>query len=561
MVLSLKKWIVAFITMALVFPLFADTSLDDARTSLAKGIRGNLLNDRKSAIISWEPPKEEGEIIIARSNSVIDSPEKLYIADSLGRYKSGGANGTRNYYDYNLKPGTYYYAVALVSDVRKREVKLIANQNYTQIPVKIDDNGDTPEVGVNPLFPALDNSQSEGLSVTDIRASLERKNVRIDWTPPNGATSGRTIYTIYRSTSPLTTLPLMQKAIKLAEVSHPTHTFLDQGLERSQTLFYGVSVKEGTGPETIPLFDKVSTLRIFYVKDSNSGNAEVIADDTPAKTEATKPTAIPVDAPGTMHVRGVGYERVGRGVVMSWLPPDGADESVVYSVYASTKPLNQGASSFGAGTVVKVATIEHPKTNFFIKELKEMESLYFGITAKSNAVSEDFNLKENVSYFRYDFGKDLSVPSNTEVAETTPNKQDLASKIDEPNLNQKNDLIPADLRPLTEDESLRFDDPNSNHSTVGYNLSEEDLNRIIRETVLRKKYETGIFRLEQYLAQEKNSHLQGKAYFYLAVSYLKSGENRKALRYLMKRETKSFSPERTEFWTNQTLEKMGRGKL
>lgn len=126
----------------------------------------------------------------------------------------------------------------------------------------------------------------------------------------------------------------------------------------------------------------------------------MIADDSVPASPKNKPqqSIAPPDPQGTLHVRGVGYERVGKGVVMSWLAPEGVDDSSIYSVYASTKPFNQGLTSFGAGVAVKVATVNHPKTNFYIKELKEIPELYFGVTVKSGVISEDFNLKENVSF-------------------------------------------------------------------------------------------------------------------------------------------------------------------
>jgi len=564
MVVSCKKWILGTLLFSSIFPLFAQTIFEEGRySSSARVLRANVLSDKKSTFLAWEPPKEEGEVIVARSNSVIDSPDKLYVADSLGRYKTGGSNSIKTFYDYNLKPGTYYYSVILVSDIRKREVKLFPNQNYTVIPVTIEDP-DGNSSTINPGFPNFPDDHGIGKlpsHVSNIHAALEKKNVRIDWQAPANASSGRTIYTIYRSTGPLTSLPLMQKAQKLAEVSHPTNSFLDQGLEKSQTVYYGVSVKEFNGEEGLPLEDKKSSIRIFYVRDNGKNTAEVIADDSvPANTKPKQQTTAPPDPQGTLHVRGVGYERVGKGVVMSWLPPEGADESTVYSVYASTKPFNQGLSSFGAGVAVKVAVVNHPKTNFYIKELKEISDLYFGITVKSGVVAEDFNLKDNVSFFRYDFNKDLDAPDETKVTSYENIPTETPVKVDTA-VNQHS-VVPPELRPGKEGEETLADDtgPGNRLSTVDYDLSETDLNRILRETVLKRKFELAIDRLEKYLQREKNTYLVGKAYFYLGISHLKSGEHKKALRYFMKRDAKSFSPDRTEFWTNQTLEKLGRGK-
>ncbi|MDF3822027.1 tetratricopeptide repeat protein [Leptospira sp. 96542] len=556
MKLSLRNWLTFCILFTL--PIWGQAGFDEGKyPTVTKALRAALLPDKKSIRLDWDPPKGEGELILARSNSIIDSPDKLYIADSLGRYKS---NNTRSYFDYNLKPGTYYYAAVLVSDVRKREVKLFANQNYTVIPVVVDDENSTPSLTTNPDFPAFPadtNLQTMVGGVSNLSANIENKYVRLNWSAPAFASAGRTIYTVYRSSSPLTSLPLIQKATKLAELTHPSLTFLDQDLDKSQTLYYGVSVKQVGGEEVLPLEDKKSSIRVFYIKENRNKNAEVFVENTPQKE--TQKEAKQADPAGTMHVQGIGYERVGKGVVISWLPPEGADESTIYTLYASIKPLDKGASSFAQGTVVKVATITHPKTNFFIKELKEIDELYFGITAKSNSISEDFLLKENISYLKYDFGKDSLVPEETNVA--TDSK--IPEETKQSNTDDKNEHIvtPAETKIVDPKTEVASDLKVETESTVNYDLGQTDLNRIIKETVMKKKYETAVYRLEEYLKHESNGYLRGKAMFFLGVSALKTGDSKKALRCFLKRETKSYSPTRVEFWTNQTLNGVGRGNL
>lgn len=544
-------------------PVSGDSGFEESRyPSIAKAIHVSLLPDKKSVRLDWDPPKQEGEIIVARSTVMIDSPDKLYIADSLGRYKTSATSPTRVYFDYNLKPGTYYYAIVMVTDVRRREVKLFANQNYTVAPIQIAEENGTPVVGQNPEFPAFPADvgiQSMVGGVSGITANIEKKYIRLDWTPPNGAIAGRTLYTVYRSNSPLTSLPLMQKAEKLAELTHPVNTFLDQDLDKSQTLYYGVSVKQLGGEETLPLEDKKSTLRVFYVKQTAKNNAEVIVEESPIKPKpevASNDTR--ADLGGVMHVRGLGYERVGKGAVISWISPEAADESTIYSLYASVKPLNQGTTSFGQGSVVKVATVVHPKTNFFIKELKEIDELYFGVTAKSNGIPEDYNLKENVSYFKYDFSKDITPKEEPNVvAESRPKKEPEKTDV----YKNEHSVTPTESLPPKENAEQANDFKEETSATVNYDLGQTDLNQIIKETVLRKKYEVAVYRLEEYLKNESNSYLKGKAMFFLGVSALKTGDTKKALKCFLKRETKSYSPSRVEFWTNQTLSQAGRGNL
>ncbi|TGK52374.1 tetratricopeptide repeat protein [Leptospira bouyouniensis] len=545
------------------FPVRADSGFEESRyPSIAKAIHASILPDKKSIRIDWDSPKQDGEIIVARSNVMIDSPDKLYIADSLGRYKASGPNATRVYFDYNLKPGTYYYAIVMVSDVRKREVKLFSNQNYTIIPVTIAEENGTPVVGQNPDFPAFPqdtNIQSMVGGVSGLTANIEKRFIRLNWTPPAGAIAGRTIYTIYRSNSPLTSLPLMQKAEKLAELTHPATSFLDQDLNKSQTLYYGVSVKQLGGEESLPLEDKKSTLRVFYIKQTEKANAEVIVEESPKKQNAVVASNEPTtNLSGALHVRGLGYERVGKGAVISWLSPEDADESTIYTLYASVKPLNQGSASFNQGTVVKVATVVHPKTNFFIKELKEIDDLYFGVTAKSSSVPEDYNLKENVSYFKYDFSKD-NLPKEEEniVASSKPKKDPEKSEI----YKNEHAVTPTEIAPPKETSEPTNDFKVETSATVTYDLGQTELNRIIKETVIQKKFETAVYRLEEYLKYESNSYLRGKAMFFLGVSALKTGDTKKALKCFLKKETKSYSPSRVEFWTNQTLNQVGRGNL
>jgi hypothetical protein len=313
------------------------------------------------------------------------------------------------------------------------------------------------------------------------------------------------------------------------------------------------------GEESLPLEDKKSTLRVFYIKQTEKANAEVIVEESPKKQNAVVASNEPTtNLSGALHVRGLGYERVGKGAVISWLSPEDADESTIYTLYASVKPLNQGSASFNQGTVVKVATVVHPKTNFFIKELKEIDDLYFGVTAKSSSVPEDYNLKENVSYFKYDFSKD-NLPKEEEniVASSKPKKDPEKSEI----YKNEHAVTPTEIAPPKETSEPTNDFKVETSATVTYDLGQTELNRIIKETVIQKKFETAVYRLEEYLKYESNSYLRGKAMFFLGVSALKTGDTKKALKCFLKKETKSYSPSRVEFWTNQTLNQVGRGNL
>ena len=60
--------------------------------------------------------------------------EKLGVSDSLGKHKSDKVNIFNNFKDANLRPGEYFYAIVLVSQVKKKRVKLFPGVNYTVTP-------------------------------------------------------------------------------------------------------------------------------------------------------------------------------------------------------------------------------------------------------------------------------------------------------------------------------------------------------------------------------------------------------------------------------------------
>jgi len=554
----------------LLWPVFADIGFDEGRNpTVAKVIRANLLSDRRSVFLSWEPPKEKGELIIARSNSIIDSPDKLYVADSLGKFPSGGPDGVKTYYDYNLRPGTYFFAIVLATDIRKREVKLIASQNYTTVPVIIEDSeGSLFNLGSpqNAELPKEENTDK--FHVADLTAKLEKKAVRLEWTPPKGAQPKRTMYTVYRSTQPLTSLPLIQKAVKLAEVSHPTLTFLDQGLEKSQTLYYGVSVKEVNGEEHLPLIDKESTLRVFYVKDDRTQSAELIQDQEPGEKRPKKspPKTDMQDAPGTLHTKGIGYERVGKGVLIAWKSPPNADATTVYTIYASLQPMDKGIVSFNSESTVKVATVIHPKTNFYLKELKKMDNLYFGVTVKSDGIPEDYNLIERLSFFRFSFDQDNPLPEATEVVKENskdiPKEEKVSANL-EPKTNSL--IFLPEIENSFDDSDTQFQitrtEKEKEKEEIEPKETKDNLDAILRETYFSKKWELTIDRLGNYTKQTTDPQQLGKAFFYMGLAHNKKREFKEALRYFLRKETKDFEPERTKFWTNQTLEAMGKKRI
>ncbi len=251
-------------------------------STTVKKLTFKILPNKKSVRLDWEAPEEEGEIIVARSYSIIDSMDKLQIADSLGKYPSNKKNGITSFTDYNLRSGKYYYAVVMAEDVRKGVV-FHADQNYTSKPTIISrpvDNNDN--VDHEPEGEVAKKADKSSHFIKSLHVTKEKQFLRIRWDPPANADDISPMYTIYRSSEELSSLPLLKKAEKLVEVNHPDTTFLDQDLNKSQTFFYGVSVTVHE-KESLPLTKNKSYVRIFYVKDND--NTTPADNNVPEKSD------------------------------------------------------------------------------------------------------------------------------------------------------------------------------------------------------------------------------------------------------------------------------------
>lgn len=554
------------------------TRVEDRKESVT-GVRATVLPDKRSIYLLWTPNPEEGDVIVARSHSVIDTPEKLYVADSLGRFPSEGKKAVTNFYDYNLKPGSYFYAVVPVEDIRKRRVKLRSSQNYTTSPIIIDESFGGLDPQVVPQGKAADGNKTIGTVIV----KGEGTSIRVNWVPPWNSVPEKTIYSIYRSQFPMSTMDEMRKADKLAELPHPVTTYLDQDLSQSQTLYYGVSVKEENHPESIPLENGKSFVRIFFIYD-NKGKSEAVRDTQPTEIQNPDPKLIGQNIPedrNRFQVNGFGYERVGKGAMLRWNAPANADDTTQYTIYAATRAFDQGVNSFIGGSVLKVGVLSHPRTSLAINEIKPVDPLYFAITAKKANISEDFNVIEGVSYFRYDFNRDVKpeeIQNPSQVQQQA--SRDFVEETKNDSAKSDNDLSnsrvlgkkPTDAesevsKPTELDRKSHLLDRSNeewfatNESQIVVGLTDEQtLRRILKSSYAKKQYEVAFHQLEKYVATETNPYLRGRARLFAGISRYHTGQYKKALDHFLHSETNAYQSERAIFWKNKALAKIGRGE-
>ena len=229
-------WISFFALTVSIFPQEAKITETEKEVTEKKKVDKDVVSDLTATLsadsisieLKWTPPSDEGDVIIARSNQVIDTMEKLGVSDSLGKYKSDKVNFFNHFNDTNLRPGEYYYAIVLVSQIKKKRVKLFPGVNYTITPAVVPVQIHTPKV-----VPQIAEVKHEADSISNLKIRTVENSVRLSWTPPIGAEDSIK-YTIYRSPDPMSNVGLMEKATKIGEVIHPETTFLDTGLDSSR---------------------------------------------------------------------------------------------------------------------------------------------------------------------------------------------------------------------------------------------------------------------------------------------------------------------------------------
>ncbi|MGJ4716182.1 hypothetical protein [Leptospira interrogans] len=487
--------------------------------SIANSIHAEILKkDENSVRIFWDAPKETGEIIVARSSSMIDTPEKCMVADSLGKYPSGIAGGVTQIFDYNLKPGTYYYAVILAHRVKNGTVKLIPGRNFTTIPVVIE-HALTPTENKIPEIP-------DDARVIDLTVKREGKYLRLNWTPYEKAIPNATVYTVYRSAEPMSSLSLMRKAEKLTELSHPESTFLDQDLNKSQTIYYGVSVRSGA-KEVLPLINGQSFIRYFYIGNPNKGGSENIINPEYSEDE--------------MRIKDLTAEVDDLNVKLSWKAPEKADANTVYTIYQALKPLSGGTATFLGGNVRKLGEVNHPDTEAQIKMKSLDAKVYFGVTVKHKD-KEGFNLVENESFIAISPNKKPENSEENSAEETPQENQEETSASDPEKEQEKSEEISKDTKQEEE-----------------FSGNNDELDKILRETYWKKEYSRTIRDLKPYAKNGNSVYMKGKAKFFTGLSYYKKGNYKEALKYFINKDSKFYNTERSEFWSKRCLSRISGG--
>ena len=564
--ISIKNWIIynSFLLLRLTFILiligrteniYSENSKDPLSPDTPIQIKAKVTEDKNSVYITWTPPREEGDIIIARAKSMIDTPDKLYIADSLGILSYKDEIRVSEYKDINLRPGQYYYAVALVSSVRRRQVQLLPEKNFTTTPVTIFENE-------NPPTSTVDSKRF----IKSIDIQKVDTGLKIAWEPPDDADRSRPIYSLYRSNSPLNTVAALRNATKVIEMDHPDTTFTDRSKYAVSGVYYGVSITI-KGEEFIPLQEDISFARYgtppqkkkkkSLAKDEEDGDEEEEEEDEEEKPQGkskkknklskkissnTQPDLglVKHEKPLTVkegnYVHEINIELLKEGMLLTWSPPVDAElEGIVYSIYKSTAPLKNVQSLLDKGTAKKLGEVNHPETKYQLKKEDKKKIFYYGVTVRLESGEEFGLLEENDSFLKI-FPE---VYTNLIKNENTP-KVEEEKPVPAPEKEDEKSPKPTNKKPKTSENN--------------------EFNLIMSEYYKKGKFTVAHEKLLLLAETTEDPKEQGKALFYAALCQYNKKNYKEALKLLLKEEVqKNYEPDRVEFYINQCLKNRSDG--
>ena len=508
--------------MFVVLILFLATSSFSQDTQPNKKVYKDVVSDLKVSLttdlisieLNWTPPADEGEVIIARSNEVIDTAEKLGVSDSLGRHNSDKVNIFNYFKDQNLRPGEYFYAIVLVSQIKKKRVKLIPGVNYSIAPVIVPDKANKPIPATTEIAPEA--------HTTDFVDNLKIRNidntVRLNWTPPLNADKNSPKYIIYRSFEPMQNIGLMEKATKIGEVSHPINTFLDIQLDTSQTIYYGVSVSI-EDKEKLPLHIDKSFRKFYFVKSEKTDPEEV-------SVISEKKNSIAVKNKPLLQVENLSVEIKNDGKLITWSAPESAVEnSSTYYVYESNQPFLNKLNSKITEKTKRIGTVVHPDTFFFHATSEKLGISYYGVTVKNGEEEENTILKEGQSYVKIEFKPEEPLESEKIVKKKLKKKET-------PKEEEKSPAIVEELNP--------------------------DFDTIMKQYYKKDKFKEALVKFKSLADRTSDNSMRGKSLFFAALCYYNLSEYNSALKILLKEEVQmNYDKERIDFYVKRCLEKRG----
>lgn len=472
---------------------------------IVKNLHATLTSDKTSIELNWKEPDEDGDIIIARSNELIDSFEKLAVSDSLGKYKSEKKSPFNSFRDTNLKSGTYFYAIVQVSQVKKKKTKLFPNQNFTTVGVIV-----PPRTEIVEKPEIIIETKHLVSEISNLRLRQQDNTIRLTWTPPLEAEYTEPLYTVYRSLNPLNKQGMFDKAEKLAELSHPETTYLDVDLKKSETFYYAVTVslKE---KEYFDLEENQGYRKIYFVYNEE--------EKLPTKIVEEKKE---IKFLGPLKISDLKYEKLKTGILLNWKAPENATTNAsIYTIYESEETMQGKDSALLNGKAKKIGIVVHPDTQFLHPINSLPKDLYYGVTVSEKDITEDKNLVENISFVKIGKSKKKKKKPAETKEEIKPTAKEQAP-------------IPIETEKVID----------------------SDFDSIYKNSFKKEKFKMARVKFLALADKTEDKNLKAKSMFFAALCHYYKKEYEKALKILLKDIVQlNYDKERVDFYTKRCLER------
>lgn len=481
----------------ILIPIFSEskqTITEIIDKDIITNLTAVLSADKTSIELNWKESSIDGDIIIARYNEPIDSFDKLGISDSLGKYNSTQKSPFNSFKDINLKPGTYYYSVVFVSQVKKKTVKLFLDQNFTKIGVTV-----PPRENIIEKAEVIIETKHLVSEISNLRLRQQDNSVRLTWTPPLEAEYTEPLYILYRSVDPLNKEGMFDKAEKLAEILHPETTYLDTNLKKSETFYYAVTVQL-KGKEYFDLEENQGYKKIYFIfNEEEKISAKVLDEKRDLKQ-------IP-----PLKISNLKYEKRKDGILLNWTAPkDASSNASIYTIYESEEKMPESVLNQKA---TKIGVVVHPDLVFLHPINSISKDLYYGITVQEKDIPEEKNLIENDSFVKVTKSKKKKEKKSEskEIKETKVKDED---KVD-----------------------LNFDSIYKNYYS-------------------KNKFKLARVKFLSLADKTEDVKLKAKSLFFAALCHYNRKEFKKALKILLKDIVQlNYDKERVDFYIKRCLER------
>lgn len=344
--------LMSFTWAASLYPQFLEDEEEKAPDDMARSITAETppaAPDGSCVIrVRWQlnPQFAGEEYIVAKSDSVIDTAEKVRAARVIATVKGAEQN---SFDDSGCVPGSYYYVVLSKKSIVENRMGLFRDGNYTGEPAVIGARG-------------------EDLLVAGIAAAeIEKFKIRLAWVNPDMT---GVYYYIYRSREAIDSVARLDAADKLGTVTD-AEEFLDEGITEPGDYYYAVTARSLKGKENRSL--------------------------VPGANFTTQGVAVRLSAPApeTVAITSISARAGGDGVIVGW-NFTGRGEGNMHRLFRSAK-LHTASGEVTDGEVLQEIDISR-------REYRDPVTLpgayYYGLVPSGAAGSAAVELVPGVNITR-----------------------------------------------------------------------------------------------------------------------------------------------------------------